>query len=265
MITTIVLPVSRPDFLHRIFAQLDMMPCKREQTNLLVYVDGDMSLFEKARNFVVNSKFRDKLCVYRKKGLPSVNHIKSRRRRIGQIHNEIKAIINHCDYVFLLEDDTLFPLDTLKKLLKNYAIHPYAGFITGVQIGRWGYTVPGLWKCDNPYNVKQIESCLPKDGETRGIYTQWAGVEEIDAAGLYCCITKLENYKKGDFEPFDEILGPDVSFGLSMRREGFKNYVDWSLGTSHLTKHGEIKLSNTTLQKITFKKREDGGWDQEVV
>lgn len=250
------MPVSRRDFLKRIFAQLDMMKCNAEDTNLLVYVDGDQELFEIARRFVIGSRFREKLCVYRSKGLPSVNHLRSRRRRIGEIHNEIRSIVGSCDYIFLLEDDTLFPLNVLEKFLKHYTQNPYAGLITGVQIGRWGFTVPGIWKVDNPYNVQQINSMLPNEKSP---------FEEIDASGMFCLLTKRDNYVNAKFEPFDSILGPDVSFGLHLRREGFKNFVDWTINTSHLTKRGEIKVFGTELQKITFKKIEENRWEQEVV
>lgn len=256
MITTIVLPVSRPDFLKRIFAQLEMMSCDQKNTNLLVYVDGDMRLFDITRNFVINSKFNEKLCVYRKKGLPNVNHIRSRRKRIGMIHSEIKDIIVSCDYVWLLEDDTLFPLDALTKLLHHYDYLPHAGLITAVQVGRWGYTVPGIWKVDSPYEVTKIESLLPNTAEP---------FHEIDASGLYCCLTRFQVYKHGEFTPFDSILGPDVTYGLGLRKLGYKNYVDWSINTSHLTKRGEIKVTGTHLQKIIFTKIAPEKWEQEVI
>lgn len=258
------MPVSRPDFLHRIFAQLDMMPCNVNETNLLVYVDGDLDLFNTARNFVIQSKFKERLCVYRRKGLPSVNHIRSRRQRIAEIHTEIQAIIGTCDYIFLLEDDTLFPLNTLERLLKAYGMSPHAGLITGVQVGRHGMFVPGIWKVDNPYNIQRIQSQMPIT-TTNPVMKDWEVFQEIDAAGLYCCITKAEHYKKAKFEPFDAILGPDVSFGLALRREGYKNYVDWSLNTDHLTKTGEITIKNVTLQQITFTKLEPNRWEQQLV
>lgn len=253
---TIILPVSRPHYLRRIFAQLDMMPCDVNNTNLLVYVDGDMMLFNDTRNYVLQSKFIEKLCVYRKKGKPSVNHINSRRERIAKIHNEIKEIVGGCDYVFLLEDDTLIPLNTLDKLLKDYSVYPYAGFISGVQVGRWGMTACGLWKVDNPYNIQHIQSQLPPAVHN---------IQEIDAAGLYCCLAKREHYVTTEFTPFAPILGPDVSFGLALRQRGFKNYVDWSIQTAHLTKQGEIKVHNTTLQKVTFQKTEKETWSIQVI
>lgn len=264
MKTTIVMPVSRKDFIPRIFAQLDMMNFDSENTNLLCYVDGTVDLFAYVRDFVVESRFKEKLCVYRKKGLPNISHIRMRRQRIADIHNEMKAIVGACDYVFLIEDDTLLPLNALEKLLRDYGLNPYAGFISGVQVGRWGFTVPGVWRVDNPYNVKTVQSMLPSQAKYDGI----AGpliIEEIDAAGLYCCLTKRDNYLKANFTPFDSILGPDVSFGLALRREGYKNYVDWSITTSHLTKQGEITVSNVKLQQIKFTKLSEDKWEQELL
>lgn len=252
------MPISRPDYLHRIFAQLDMMECDATQTNLLCYVDGDQVLLEKARRFVIESKFKEKLCIYRRKGAPSANHIRQRRQRIADIHNELKEIVGKCDYVFLMEDDTLFPLTTLKRLLFLYSQMPFAGLITGVQIGRWGYTVPGVWRVDNPYNVQRVNSMLPAVPPIDPF-------QEIDAAGLYCTLTKTEFYKSVDFKPFDSILGPDVTYGIELRKQGYRNYIDWNIHTSHLTKRGAINVSGTDLQQITFKRIEADKWEQEVI
>lgn len=256
MAVTIVMPVSRSEYLRRVFAALDMMPCNANETNILCYVDGDQKLFEITRNFVLNSKFKERLCVYRHKGLPQINHIKHRRQRIADIHNELKEIVGNVEYLLLMEDDTLVPLNGFEKLLKNYSVNHYAGFITGVQIGRWGYTVPGVWQVNNPYDINRVNSMLPNTEKP---------FEEIDAAGLYFCMTRSEFYKQIHFEPFDSILGPDVSFGLALRKQGYKNYVDWTINTTHLTKQGEIKVYNTPLQKITFNKIEAEKWTQEVV
>ena len=61
-----------------------------------------------------------------------------RRRRIAAIHNEIHKLIKPCEYVFLIEDDGALPPDALSRLLADYKAHPYAGFIEGVELGRWG-------------------------------------------------------------------------------------------------------------------------------
>ncbi len=256
MVVTIIMPVSRLDYLKRIFAQLEMLSCDAQFTNLLVYVDGDMELFDKTRNYVVQSKFAQKLCVYRRKGLADPSSVRRRRKRIAEIHNELKTMIGECDYIFSVEDDTLFPPNALQKLMQAYVYNPHAGFITGVQIGRWGYTTPGIWRVDNPYDVKWVQSLLPPIPQ-KPIDPRIDTIQEIDASGLYCLLTKREHYMSCTFEPFEDQLGPDFSFGIHLRKEGYKNYVDWSVNTAHLTKRGEIKVYNITLQQLTMTKTND--------
>lgn len=239
--TTIILPVSRIDYLTRIFAQLELMECDKENTNLFVLSDGDWRLFEKARNLTINSKFKERLCVYRHKGIPSYSSQRRRRKRIADMHNEIKEYINKSDYYFLLEDDTMFPLNTLQILLKMYEDHPHAGFVSGVQIGRHGFDHIGAWRVNDVYGPTAITS-VPL-GE---------GVAEVDAAGIYCCLTK--NYMEHTFEPFEDILGPDFSFGLWLRKQGLKNYINYDLKLSHLTKKKEITFQNTDIIQLEFEK-----------
>lgn len=253
MVITIIIPCSRPDYLRRIFAQLELMPCDREQVNLLVYVDGNQPLFEIARNLTVNSKFNQKLCVYRHKGVPNVGSVKRHRQRIADIHNEIKALIQSCDYVFLLEDDTLPPINTFEVLLKNYSEYPYAGFISAVEIGRWGFEMIGAWNADDVYTPTEITT-VPKG----------SGFATIDAAGLYCCFVKRDTYMKHFFEPFQDILGPDVQFGLALRQQGLKNYINYDLQCKHLTKRGEISFATAQIVQVQVKKV-DHVWAQGVV
>jgi GT2 family glycosyltransferase len=175
-----------------------------------------------------------------------------RRQRIADMHNEMKKFINKCDYVFLVEDDTLLPKDALTKLLQGFEKYPDAGFISGVQVGRWGIRLCGIWKVDNAIDPEIIESELPQEG-----------IQEIDAAGFYCCLVKKNNYIEHNFEPYQKILGPDFNFGLYLRKKGLKNYVDWSINTTHVTKKEILTVENTDIQKIVFF-RDSGQWGQTV-
>lgn len=253
---TIVVPISRSDYLARFFIRLEMLDCDSEKTNLLCYVDGPLELFQKVRNYTVNSKFKNKLCVYRKKGIASVSSVHRRRQRISDIHNEIKELINDCDYIFLTEDDTLFPMDTLKKLYKTALNKKYFGFISGVELGRWGYEHIGAWKLDNVYDPNQITSI--KLGK---------GIEEIDAAGLYCCLTTKENYMKNFFKPFENILGPDFDFGINLRKQGLLNFIDHSIHCEHLNLKGSVTVLNSKIIQIRFDKNDNEkfGWTQSVL
>lgn len=256
MITTIILPVSRKDYLNKIFVMLEMLECDRNNTNLLCYVDGSLELFQETRNLVINSKFKEKLCVYRRKGIGSVSSVHSRRQRIADIHNEIKGLINETDFIFLIEDDTLFPSDTLKKMLHTALMKKYFGFISGVEVGRWGFTHIGGWLVDNIYDINQITSI--KKG---------FGIEEIDGAGLYCCLTTKENYLKNLFKPFDKILGPDFDFGINLRKQGLKNYIDHSIQCQHLTKKYIITISNSQIIRVRFDKSDEEkiGWKMSIL
>lgn len=250
MITTIFLPVSRSNLLDRMFAQLELMDCDANLTNLLVYVDGpDKKLFEVARNKTIQSKFAQKLCVA-SGNKTVISGIDRRRHRIASIKEASKELIGECDYVFSLEDDTLPPLNALKRLQRDYSLYPHAGFISGVTLGRWHIPHVGAWKVDDVYTPTKIESLTPAKG-----------IQEVDAAGFYCYLTKREYYVNHPYEAFDGVLGPDVTFGLWLRQHGLKNYVDFDINCIHYTEPTRKKpsvglsLTNTKPVKITFTKQ----------
>lgn len=240
---SILLPVSRPNFLRQVFTQLELLDLGGHEVSLFVYVDGDLQLFEKAQSWLVNSKFSNKRIVYRRKGLPNVSHIRSRRQRIADIHNELKEYLEEQSaYVLSIEDDTLFPADGLVRLLDGYKEHPSAGFISGVQIGRWGFDHVGAWKME-----KNTITSLPV----------LEGLQEVTAAGLYFCLVKSEVYKSGVFVPFEDILGPDFTFGLVLTRLGYKNYVDFEVKCTHLTNKESIGFDNREVIQVGFVKEEN--------
>lgn len=162
MTVTIILPVSREQHLLRVFASLEMLDCDRARTNLLVFVDGDSSLFLSARNLVDQSKYEGRLCVQGQiGGVKRDFSINTRRRRIAAVHNACRKLIKPCEYVFLIEDDGILGPDALSRLLADYQAHPYAGFIEGVELGRWGIPHVGAWRADDVYDMKRLESAMP--------------------------------------------------------------------------------------------------------
>jgi hypothetical protein len=239
--TTIVLPVSRNQHLLKVFASLELLECDRERTSLLAFVDGDADLFLTARNLVDQSKFAERLCV--QGNIPGPRRefsINTRRRRIAAIQNELRKLIKPCEYVFLIEDDGVLPPDALSRLLADYQAHPYAGFIEGVELGRWGIPHVGAWRADDVYDMKRLESAMPgrpellnDAGRAIGRVTDQV-VEEIDAGGLYACLTKYERYAGHEFKPYEGCaFGPDIEWGLELRQQGYRNYLDWSVAVEH--------------------------------
>lgn len=249
-VVTIILPISRLETLMTIFPRLEFLECDKTKTNLLTIVDGDSNLFVKARNYTEMSKFEQKLCVMYesklKQKIKEYDYV-SRRVKIAKIHNFAKQFISPCDYVFSIEDDTIFQPFSLSKLLKDYWLYPNAGAIEGVQVGRWGIPYIGAWKINDIYNPTQFESVSVKKG---------VGIEEIDSFGMYCLLTKYKHYIEHEFKPFENNdMGPDFEFGLELRRQGMLNYIDWSVKTQHISENKNLSVDNTETRQVSFIKK----------
>jgi glycosyltransferase involved in cell wall biosynthesis len=231
---TTVLPVSRTTYLEQVIYSLVNQTYKPD--NLIVVFDGPQNEYLEVRNKVVALPF-NVLCV------PSNNEtvaqsIPDRRRNIVNVHNQIRNLVNDCDLVWSIEDDGIIPLDALSKLASDINTLPNAGLVTGVELGRWGTPYVGAWVVDDVNYTTQISSL-----ENRSLE---GGHEPIDASGLYCALVRAELYKTHNFFTQNG-LGPDVNLGLSIRQQGFNNYIDWSIHLTHLThRGGEHREVNAT-------------------
>lgn len=246
----IVLTVSRSEHLPAIFAALEVMQCNAEQTGLLVITDGDAGLHVLTRNFCEQSKFASRLCVQYPSGRKLSEYaIQQRRMRISAIKNFSKQHIPDCQYVLGIEDDGAVSPNALEQLLRAYGEHPFAGFISGVQLGRHGLPHVGAWKADDVYDPTMISSLMPAEG-----------LEEVDAAGWFLYLTKREHYIGYEYRPFDNNqLGPDVQWGIELRRQGLRNFLDWALKIEHRTTNGNIMFANTTPVEVRLT-NEQGAW-----
>ena len=243
---TIILLVSREEYIEKVLSSIELLDCSSESTNLFAVVDSNNELFVKTRNLVEKTRFNKKLVVKYDGGFIDKHDYLARRYRIADIHNYIKKYLFNSDYIFIVEDDTIIQSDTLKKLLLNYRIKPNAGFIEGVQLGRWGTPYVGAWKVDNVYEPTEITSIV-KNSENN--------LEKIDTGGFYCVLTKFNTYYNHKFDVYgNNILGPDFNFGLSLRREGYENYIDWDIITTHKTEEfGDINITTTNPKIVQFK------------
>ena len=99
-----------------------------------------------ARNFTKQSKFEEPLCLQRRyRPVPLKFDIKARRQRIADVHNEVKQLVPACDYVLRVEDDTVVPPLTLNRLPAAHSLHPFAGFVEGVELGAGAGTGRQPW------------------------------------------------------------------------------------------------------------------------
>lgn len=254
MTTTIILTVSRLEFLTEVLTSIEQLECDSSYTNILCIVDGDANMFTKVRNLVQTTKFNERLTVQ----YPDRKHIKKfdtafRRKRIASIHRWARQFVGISDYVFLTEDDTIVPRDTLTKLTRHIRDTPGCVMAEGVEVGRWGIPYVGVWKFNDVYEPTSVTSLAYKK----------YGVEEIDAGGFYCTLMSADIYKEQEFNLF-ESLGPDISMGLFLRRDGYINLVDWSIACRHLnmTRNGEkeVLVPDDSVESTTIKRINNQNW-----
>ena len=253
--TTILLLVSRDDYLQRVLTSLELLECNRHFTNILCIVDGPPELYVKTRNLVSDMKYKDRLTVMTNQGKAPRLDIPGRRQRIANAHNQARELIAHeHGYVFSVEDDTIVPKLALKRLLDVAGSHRAFGMAEGVELGRWGVPYVGAWKADDIYDVKQLKSVEYKE--------RTEGVEEIDAGGLYCALIRADLYKQHEFHS-ENGLGPDVNLGIELRQLGFQNYIHWGIHCKHyntvMGKETIVEPSDGS-QEVTLTKESDVKW-----
>ena len=254
MKTTVLLFVSRDYFLEELFDSLDKLECDPAETALLCIVNGEADLYLKVRNWCEMSKYGERLCIQEK---PQKQYkirqfdIGGRRKKIAYLHNIAKEHIN-TEYVFGVEDDTIVPFYALRMLGENYLED--TGIIEGVEMGRWGVPYIGAWTVDSLDEPTEITSLDMSEG-----------LQEVDATGFYCFLTKAEYYKNHEFKPFDNNgLGPDVDYSLELRRKGLKNYALFDVECVHKAKDHDIKFGVTIPRRVRMFKK-GNQWRQGIL
>ncbi len=229
---TILLTVSRIDYLEKVITSLELLECNHENTNILAIVDGNDELYLRTRNLINDTKYLERLTVRAKLDSQfSRLDVPTRRKRIAEIHNQAKTYISHNDgFIFSVEDDTTFPPETLQRLLKQATQAVSIGFVEGVELGRWGVRYVGAWTVNDIYLPTQFVSVEKEPLEVMPT--------KIDAGGLYCALIRTELYKAHIFNA-DNGLGPDINFGIDIRQKGYEAYINWSVRCTHHYQDGK--------------------------
>lgn len=116
------------------------------------------------------------------------------------------------EYVFLLAENVRVPSGGITKLYKTYLEKPQAGFITG----EWNLFPTVRWVKDIYGAPKYIYSNEPSPYGLR---------MDIDVAEVYGIMTKTNLYK--ELFCLDNLDGyGSHSFGIRLRRQGYKNYIN---------------------------------------
>lgn len=235
MYISIVATLSRPEGIALVFDNIEktMKQSPEHTYEIILAIDNKkikVLTYVWARLADIGANIKNMSTFNTKNEPPRKFNMDERRTRIAKLREMSKEYIGGSDFVFSFEDDTTLPHSALALLLDAYEELPNPGFIQGAQIGRWGNRYIGAWRVDDINNPK----------EYRTIYHDFAygpegpGIEEIDAGGFFCYITPTKLYKEASYK-WQEPCGPDVDYGLQLRRLGYNNYIDWSVQCGHKT------------------------------
>lgn len=261
-VITIFCPFTRRWAVDGWLANLEALPHDPGQTNLAVIVDvDDPYILNTIKRFVEGRGYRKFVFRVNENWTPNEVRIAARRLRIADIKNQSKKLINQCDgdIILSLEDDTVFANLDIGRLINPLLASDRIGFVEGVQCGRWSFKLIGAWRSDDPRDPHHVETLLPPaDGYSGSPY------ESIDGGGWYGYATRRSLYLNCEYYASSaQPWGPDVNYGLWLKRQGYENLIDWNTVFGH-NDHGRILYPDSELQKVVVSKnRETGEWVRE--
>lgn len=258
---SIIVPITRRWALPKVFKNLDMLYCDLNKTELLFYVDTpDPFILNDCNKYLRGSKYRRHAMIKSGNTRPTDVSVAVRRARIVESKERVKPYLaKESEYVFGVEDDTGFRRMSLNRLLDPITALPDVGFVQGVQAGRWDTKIIGAWRANDVSNPTMMETVAfePKWPDGRDKY-----LENIDGGGFYCYITRTELFKKAEYRSDGLCLGPDVTYGLDLKKQGLKCLMDWGLICEHFTEDQTI-LPGSDCQQLVYNKI-GGQWEKEL-
>ena len=177
--------------------------------------------------------------------------VNARRIRIAENHQKLIDIVKaypEYDVIWQVEGDCIFKPDTLQLLIERYKqlLYPKLGYVSGVQVGRHGIYALGAWHFPSQEEFSSLDC-----NETR--------TTPVDATGFYCLLAPREAWLKGEATWNGERWGPDVNWGLSLKKQGYEIYADTNITVGHKTQRGEIWPEHISTCNVRFYK-ENGQW-----
>jgi len=244
---TLVVTCSKLQVLPFFFKSLKDMDLPREDMHLLVYDNTD------DQNFLENlvSEIDEFLCpkcrqfrsirLYKSylppkgtlTGVGNEIFSNSKISNIWHMWRKIKSMI-YTDIFFQLEDDTIAPPDSFTRLYKILMSDPKIGFVTAIETGR--NNIPYF-----PVRLG-VHKVIVKNGflyKRESFHPDTKGVQEIDAAGVYCFVARTKAYLSAfvDYDPDSKafsIFAMDNVLTYNMKKHGWKLFADFDMWCGHL-------------------------------
>lgn len=159
----------------------------------------------------------------------------TRNQAITDGYNFSRQYIDNPDFVFLYEDDVVIPPDGLLKLLP-YMDNNHIGAI----VGRVPYRPNGrhrgktlAWEMEAKHIISN--GTVHTKYEVWYLDKQYSGVEGIGSGTFGCTLIRGPLYSRVVMiNELDGIMGPDVTYGLLLKRMGYKMLIDHGIHCKQL-------------------------------
>lgn len=230
-------------------------------TNLCIIVDDDEPYIgNMAKQFADKHGYRSFHVKNNPDWKPNETRLAIRRMRVADIHNQSKDLIAKTDgnIIIGLEDDTVFDrLESFERLYKPLATRADVGFVEGVQLGRWGANIVGVWEADDVTNPTEVKTLLPRST---------FDYEEITGGGFYGYATTRDLYMNHEYYTSSaQPWGPDVNFGFYVRQRGYRCLVDWQTIFGHKDYATTLYPDSPAVELVQIvynKNKITGKWDR---
>lgn len=238
-------------------------------TNLAFIVDtNDEYMGRQLRAFSETHGYRSFHVKINSDWEPNEQRLGIRRMRIADVKNQSKELISRSDgsIIIGMEDDTVFDrLESFNHLYQPILENDKVGFVEGVQMGRWGANMLGVWDCDDFEYPQKVWTLLPPGESYKENMVR--GSQEITGGGFYGYATQRELYLNCDYYTSSgQPWGPDVNYGLWLRQRGYKCLVNWDAVFGH-SDRGDIAYPDNPprgpLVKIIYNRDKlTGKWER---
>lgn len=233
-------------------------------TNLCIIIDGDEGYIAQAFQALAKNKgYRSFHVKINDNWRVNETKLAIRRMRVADVKNQSKDLIAKTDGDIIIgfEDDTVFDqLKSFQPLYQPLLDYPKVGYVEGVQVGRWGANMVGVWDADDFEYPRKVWTLLP-EGE-------FTGTQDITGGGFYGYATRRELYQQHEYYTSSgQPWGPDVNFGFWVKQRGYRCLVNWEIVFGH-NDHGHIWYPNNLpnrerLVQVVYNKSElTGKWER---
>ena len=259
-IVTLFCAFSRDNFTKQWLRDLDHFEHDVTRTRIAIIVDGDFQRSERMlRKYFKEKPYASVHFQVNRDHIPNGARLLARRNRIAFVKEQSKDLIRKAktEYVLSLEDDTAFRGKSLKRLLDPFKKMENIGFVSGLQVGRWGVKYVGAWNATvTMEGVVRLESITPNFDTVGNQYIY------ISAGGFYFYLTPANLYLEYNYVWTDEIWGPDVLYGLWLKSKGYGVLADTASVVGHRTEYKGTLWPDGTITKIEHYKDAEGKWQR---